>query len=58
MTSGDLLVWQRNLGTIAPWAATAIANVASVPEPAAASLAALLAAAGLASPIRRRLAAC
>jgi hypothetical protein len=38
MGGADLMVWQRNLGSVAPWVAAVSANVSVVPEPAAGML--------------------
>ncbi len=46
MGGGDFLAWQQNLGAVAPWVAAAAGSIASVPEPASASLIAVLAATG------------
>jgi hypothetical protein len=38
MSGNDFMVWQRNLGSVAPWVAAAGASAASVPEPGSAAL--------------------
>ncbi|HYO23632.1 MAG TPA: peroxidase family protein [Lacipirellulaceae bacterium] len=43
MNGNDFSLWQRNLGTVAPWAAAAGASLASVPEPSTLVIAAMLA---------------
>jgi peroxidase len=53
MTGADLLVWQRNLGSEAPWVAAAAANAMAIPEPTSITVA-LLAATTLLARRRRR----
>jgi hypothetical protein len=53
MGGAELLVWQRNLGSVAPWVAAATASLSAVPEPGAGMLAGI-AGMGLARRRRRR----
>ncbi len=57
MTSADLLLWQRNVGNVAPWVAAGSANIFAAPEPSSAIGALALAAASLAGRRRARTAA-